>query len=107
MDGPSHYREAERLLGVAAAFPNEPVAQSAYDSAQIHATLALAAATALRTLDEFYEVDNDAEAWLKTASVGVSDEDQADDPAHTDGALDRIAGHALTGSHLDQTGGAV
>jgi hypothetical protein len=30
-----------------------------------------------------------------------------DDPAHVDGALDRIAGHALAGAYLDQNGGAV
>lgn len=106
MDGPTHYREAERLLGVATAFSNEPIAQSAYSSAQVHATLALAAATALHLANEFYEVDDDAEAWAKAIDSKGLDEDQAD-PAQVDGALDRIAGHALTGAAFDQNGGAV
>lgn len=53
MDGPSHYREAERLLTQAASESLDPagayfLADSAEDiaAAQVHATLALAAATA-------------------------------------------------------------
>lgn len=50
MTGPEHYREAERLLGrgINCGFGEEPdAAQVAYlAAAQVHATLALAAATA-------------------------------------------------------------
>lgn len=53
MTGPEHYREAERLINVAAAMmkPGASVAdvQIHMDAAQVHATLALAAATALGT----------------------------------------------------------
>jgi hypothetical protein len=49
MTGPEHYREAERLLAAQAksgraGFPDDPRALA---KAQVHATLALAAATAL------------------------------------------------------------
>ena len=49
MTGPEHYREAERLLGALAGqdrgtFPQE---DRVVAEAQVHATLALAAATAL------------------------------------------------------------
>ena len=49
MTGPEHYLEAERLLGAQsksnrAGYPDDPRASA---KAQVHATLALAAATAL------------------------------------------------------------
>lgn len=55
MTGPEHYREAERCLDLA-----EDQARSGHDhseamalvNAQVHATLALAAATALIRLEE-------------------------------------------------------
>jgi len=45
MSGPAHYREAERLLGRAAELEPGPCALTIAE-AQVHATLALAAATA-------------------------------------------------------------
>ena len=45
MTGPEHYREAERLVNLAQ--NSEVFQQSATALAQVHATLALAAATAL------------------------------------------------------------
>lgn len=51
MDGPSHYREAEQLIREAeSAGDGEPTiwsVEEALATAQVHATLALAAATAL------------------------------------------------------------
>lgn len=52
MNGPEHYREAERLLGVASDLPigaiHDGAAGTTLDQAQVHATLALVAATAER-----------------------------------------------------------
>jgi len=45
MSGPAHYRESERLLGRAAELEAGPCAV-AIAEAQVHATLAVAAATA-------------------------------------------------------------
>jgi hypothetical protein len=51
MTGPEHYRQAEKLLGFAEALPAEERGgaedMSFLAEAQVHATLALAAATAL------------------------------------------------------------
>jgi hypothetical protein len=45
MTGPEHYREAERIVGLASGKDIE-VARSILAEARVHATLALAAATA-------------------------------------------------------------
>ena len=52
MTGPEHYAEAERLLEISSStsahgFPDNPQHLPMLAAAQIHATLALAAATAL------------------------------------------------------------
>lgn len=51
MTGPEHYREAERLLARRPDFDGRPDASPPWESdvriAQVHATLALAAATAV------------------------------------------------------------
>ena len=49
MTGPGHYREAERLLKEADEHPDAEIAGTAWRAgrAQVHATLALAAATAI------------------------------------------------------------
>ena len=47
MTGPEHYQEAERLLQPDGESYNAPARQAKLAEAQIHATLALAAATAL------------------------------------------------------------
>jgi hypothetical protein len=47
MTGPEHYREAEQLLGARRSGESAEDAASRLAEAQIHATLALAAATAL------------------------------------------------------------
>lgn len=46
MNGPEHYREAERLLTIAEAGQPAHLHASVVAEAQVHATLALAAATA-------------------------------------------------------------
>ena len=137
MEGPQHYREAEQLLSDASFTRSEhdlsPVTRGgAYLApathavllarAQVHATLALAAANVLSPLLSHYELPEDIRAWL-LATCGPEGEDQADeqpdgvaeptatvdaehdDPAHVDGALDRIAGYALTGLPHEQLPG--
>lgn len=47
MTGPEHYREAERLVRLATRQPEASDAPVLAVAAQVHATLALAAATAL------------------------------------------------------------
>jgi hypothetical protein len=49
MTGPEHYREAERLIAASGADDSYEPSQS-LQAAQVHATLALAAATADRRL---------------------------------------------------------
>lgn len=85
MTGPEHYREAERLLD-----PKGPLYVAVPEDipvliarAQVHATLALAAATALGAirLDEDGMPSVDENAWLVVASLedighgGAEDDD--------------------------------
>ncbi|WP_282698054.1 hypothetical protein [Streptomyces sp. CC208A] len=77
MTGPEHYREAERHLS-AASFTDRPGGRPAHPDAshhiamaQAHATLALAAATAMSGREEgMHQVD--FEAWDKAAGVPLS-----------------------------------
>ena len=63
--GPEHYREAERLLYLAQGEAWPAAAQLAH----VHATLALAAATALSTAGGDQQLPaKDRTAWLDTAS---------------------------------------
>lgn len=57
MSGPEHYREAERLAG--------SVSADDLAAAQVHATLALAAATALIQPGQYRAADLDA--WREVA----------------------------------------
>ncbi|MFB8101313.1 hypothetical protein ACFC3O_00500 [Streptomyces sp. NPDC056007] len=62
MTGPEHYREAERLLALAD-YHDDPARCAA---AQVHATLALAAATAVNTAVNAFRDDinsDDVEEW--------------------------------------------
>jgi hypothetical protein len=74
MTGPEHYREAELSLETAAKCIDGTVtlmtAEQAYAEAQVHATLALAAATALNLPhpEGGYTVP-DWEAWIDAASA--------------------------------------
>lgn len=61
MTGPEHYREAERLLSRAIDRDGPDVAATA----QVHATLALAAATAAVRIDHMPVGDSDA--WRHAA----------------------------------------
>jgi len=73
--GPEHYTEAERLLDHA-----ENEARGGHDhseamalaNAQVHATLALAAATALYDGDLDRGADIEYQAWRKTAGSEVT-----------------------------------
>lgn len=81
--GPEHYREAERLTQQAGEWMDadtgwkahmsgeERIARRAADlaEAQVHATLALAAATALNRPDGEGMVRDDYREWMRAASV--------------------------------------
>lgn len=71
MNGPDHYREAERLIGVAQDFPGDSIGNDAQGLAEIHAILALTAATALRIQHEFYEIAEDVEQWAQATGAAV------------------------------------
>jgi hypothetical protein len=77
--GPEHYREAERLLDIAATYgaehAGEPAAAEALAAAQAHATLALAAATTCASLFERSGARrrDDALEWAKTIGGRTSD----------------------------------
>lgn len=68
MTGPEHYREAERLLETTS--QEDHARHHRMRVAQVHATLALAAATALSDYAARWRAmpDCDAAAWLAAAS---------------------------------------
>ena len=74
MTGPEHYREAERLVNLAQ--NSEVFQQSATALAQVHATLALAAATALGTSEGLPAPD--WEVWYRAASEGPGEKQRRD-----------------------------
>jgi hypothetical protein len=85
MTGPEHYLEAERQADCAAREIDEGRASETQPSlglAQVHATLALAAAFACARLGELPVWD--ADAWQDAAGTAPEpfavDEDQADEP---------------------------
>jgi hypothetical protein len=68
MTGPEHYREAERLLGMAHRFTygdgaDATVGAALAAEAQAHATLALAAATAGQLADRYVGDGNHIDYW--------------------------------------------
>ncbi|HMH92614.1 MAG TPA: hypothetical protein VK586_16200 [Streptosporangiaceae bacterium] len=69
MTGPQHYREAGRLVSLAAATSRErPDWAAEYlAAAQVNATLALAAATALSRFGDLPAYDSDA--WMAAAAT--------------------------------------
>jgi hypothetical protein len=78
MTGAEHYREGEQLLAAATAYRGEQLLATVMATlalAQAHATLALAAATALASREDRgdrYTVlaDDDYQAWWRAASEG-------------------------------------
>lgn len=82
MTGPEHYAEAERLLAGRTLPTNEddtktycvPATADDVAAAQVHATLALAAATALPT--QRMLITDSLQGWFK-AAAGVVPEDGA------------------------------
>lgn len=86
MTGPEHYREAERLLELACHSKEttyegaNPEADRDIAAAQAHATLALAAATALSAPDRGatnVAVRTDRRAWDAAAGVTIPEGDDA------------------------------
>lgn len=74
MNGPTHYREAESLLAMVAE-PNHPLApakdrDALIALAQVHATLALAAATALPVARARVAADSDA--WIAAVASSTT-----------------------------------
>jgi hypothetical protein len=70
MTGPEHYQEAESLLAVERNFEHKTSAErkAIADAAQVHATLALAAATALQKEGGGVLPAKDRKAWFEAAS---------------------------------------
>jgi predicted HicB family RNase H-like nuclease len=72
--GPEHYREAERLLEQAEVDARDPMRKYAEDgnviaAAQVHATLALAAATARPAVKEWIGDElHDGSDWTRVTS---------------------------------------
>lgn len=87
MTGPEHYREAERHLSAAAylrepdGLPVDPAAAAHHLAmAQVHATLAQAAATALSNPGRgsaVMHVNADSSAWREAAGVPTEDHNPA------------------------------
>lgn len=70
MNGPGHYRAAERLLALAEIYDDDSLQQmSALVTAQVHATLASAAATALQPREALTTAFRDqvAAPWAEVA----------------------------------------
>jgi len=67
MTGPEHYQAAERLLDMTSQVPDWDAAHMVA-GAQVHATLALAAATGLARYNETGLPQEDRLAWLNVAS---------------------------------------
>jgi hypothetical protein len=65
--GPEHYREAERLLNTAVNTSSSSLAADCRELAQAHATLALAAATALPVTRVLLAAEY--QAWADVAAV--------------------------------------
>jgi hypothetical protein len=63
MNGPEHYREAERLM----TGDDMEIAQ-----AQVHATLALAAATVESALSEWFESEDSVKVWAEATRPAVT-----------------------------------
>ncbi|WP_068922144.1 hypothetical protein [Planobispora rosea] len=75
MTGPEHYREAERLAGIAKSdhYPAQ-VKEQAARVAQVHATMALVAATALLGPAVAADIIGpDLREWDKVAGVPASE----------------------------------
>jgi hypothetical protein len=69
MTGPEHFQRAEELLGSLGNFENQAQGEAAIALAQVHATLALAAATALsRYIPESGFLAPDRTEWYHVAS---------------------------------------
>ena len=69
MTGPEHFRKAELLLHNAGQTESQALAESWQRDAQVHATLALAAATALPAILAYWgDERGDSREWAEAAS---------------------------------------
>ncbi len=79
MTGPEHYRRAEQLAAKADEYPGQGEGQDTAGvwaaAAQVHATLALAAATAA-------DSPADSRAWADAAGTRLSDQGPGPGPRH-------------------------
>jgi hypothetical protein len=77
MTGPEHYQEAERLLALNAGERDDPSETVIIAAAQVHATLAHAAATALCGFkpggQAFLVSPGSMEAWERAAGTGTAE----------------------------------
>lgn len=73
MTGPDHYRESERLLKVATDSPSGQQRVDCIAAAQVHATLALAAATAIPATRA--QLLTEMKAWSAVAATKRTDEE--------------------------------
>lgn len=71
MNGPDHYREAEGLVSEARQYnTNEALYAGLIAEAQVHATLALAAATAYGAVRDYYgDEGHDSREWASATAV--------------------------------------
>lgn len=79
MTGPEHYRKAEELAKTAARWPESSDALALIGLAQVHATLALTAATAMSAPVDGAEegmAGHEAHAWYQIAGVMPSSHDE-------------------------------
>lgn len=78
MNGPEHYREAERLLDEVLGNVTNPMITYAEDAAQlaaaqVHATLALTAATVQEAVSLYTGASEDLETWARAIDAAVSE----------------------------------
>jgi hypothetical protein len=75
MTGPEHYCESERLLKVAAKSPSGEQRVDCLAAAQVHATLALAASTAIPTARTHLLAE--MKAWSEAAATKRDDTEES------------------------------
>ncbi|MBF8187351.1 hypothetical protein ITP53_16745 [Nonomuraea sp. K274] len=97
MTGPEHYREAERLLAMQDVVNKLPHADIAMiqQQAQVHATLAHAAATALTGPSAVYDDDPEIKAWVEVAGTKPPADPDPEAAPEVLAALTETLGEAL------------
>lgn len=92
MNGIEHYESAERLLSKALMFrsdtdstPTDPGATHLVAAAQVHATLALAAATALVATQQYVGSSNEIKTWSQAIQATAFEQDPCAEHCVDDG----------------------